>query len=818
MIFGRDWTKTMAKGKWFGALAMTSSLALVSGMALAQTQQVRHLTEAERLVLPIADAPNKAVVNPDVMKSKPEFPLPISAPEGAPNIVLIMTDDVGFGASSAFGGPVPTPNLARLANTGLKYTNFHTTGMCSPSRASLLTGRNHHKVATGSLTNFAGGFPGYTAFMPRTAASVGRILKENGYSTAFIGKHHNVPAGQSSLSGPFDHWPSGFGFEYFFGFLGSTADQWRPILYRNNSFVPDAENSELLDKRFADDAIRWIHNQKAATPEKPFLLYLAPGTAHAPHQAPAAVVEKFKGKFDAGWETIQRETLERQKELGIVPASTNLPAWPKDLPRWESLSEDEKTINRRYMEVFSAMLNYQDEQIGRIFDELDRMGLSDETMIIWIVGDNGSDAAAGFNGVISETGDVFGKPATVKDQLANLPEAGGKHAQWNYSSAWAYAMNTPFRYYKQVGSHFGGVKNGMVLSWPKHITQFGIRDQFQHITDITPTILAAAQVPAPDIVDGVNQISMDGSDLSYAFGNSERETNHPIQYFEMLGNRAIYANGLMASTVPQKMPWNMQGEDSDTDTSQTYKWALYDLTQDVNQTRDISRERPDDLRRLKNIFDSEARKYGVYPIDDRTGYERLSLMSELYGTKRKDFEYWGSDISIPADNGPPIYNRSFTISAEVKDSEQASGVLVASGSEFGGWFFSMDKGRPLITVSLSPLAEDKWELRSPVPVPDGQATITFRFAYDGGGLQKGGVLSIAIDDTDVAQGRVERTARFGAGWETFDVGLDRGAHPSGDSNIRGPFEGHIRKVTISVGDAGARQPAPSLTSREAARN
>ena len=458
------------------------------------------------------------------------FPAIPTAPEGAPNILLVLTDDVGFGAASAFGGPVPTPNLERLARDGLRYNRFHTTAMCSPTRAALLTGRNHHAVGTGTLTDFALGAPGYDAMIPRSAATIARLLQDNGYNTAFIGKHHNVPKGPFSSSGPYDYFPTKLGFDHFFGFIGSDTDQWRPTLYRDTTRIIDEKPpTRLLDERFADDAIHWIHQQKAAAPDKPFFIYFAPGSAHTPHQAPADWIKRFRGQFAQGWDKLRTQTLQRQKAMGVVPAQTSLPGRPVYIPAWQSLSPEEQAFQQRQMEVFAAQLAFQDAQFGRIVDELHRMGVSDNTLIIFIEGDNGPDSAGSPAGAIGEATEIANRRLGQAEHARHIDQLGGPHSHSNYSTGWALAMSTPFPYYKQIASHLGGTRNGAVFSWPSRITEGGIRSQYHHVIDIFPTILHAAGITAPNIVDGVAQQAIDGIDMTYSFADSKAPDRRTTQ-------------------------------------------------------------------------------------------------------------------------------------------------------------------------------------------------------------------------------------------------------------------------------------------------
>jgi arylsulfatase len=732
-----------------------------------------------------------------------DYPALPRAPRGAPNILLVMTDDVGFGAASAFGGPVPTPNLERLAAHGLKYTRFHTTAMCSPSRAALLTGRNSHAVGVGSLTDFPMGAPGYTGQMPKSAATIAKVLLQNGYNTAMFGKHHDVPHGPFAGAGPFDYLPNGLGFEYFFGFVGSGTDQWHPALWRNSQRIDEA--GPILDQRLADEAIGWIHQQKGAAPDKPFFIYYAPGSAHTPHQAPPEWIARFKGKFDGGWEAARVETLSRQKAMGLVPSTVQLPAWPADLPHWADIPPQEKAFQARTMETFAAELAFQDAQFGRMLDELQRMGQLDNTLVVFVEGDNGPDAAGSPNGALAEGGEISNRRLSPQEHWQTLDLIGGPRANSNYGSGWAQAMATPFPFYKQVASHLGGTRNGLVVSWPGHVPQGGIRGQYGHLTDIYPTLLAAAGIAAPAQVDGVTQQPVDGVDMSYSFADPAAKDRHTVQYYEMLGNRAIYADGWLAATNPQREPWKMfASADAAVNKAPGYSWGLYDLTRDFNQTRDLAAKYPDRLARLKSLFEEQAARFNVNPINDRTDLQRVLSWTRAYGAPRSHYDYWGKGIQLDIDVAPPIAARAFTVTAEVRG---GNGVLAATGSSMGGWSFAIRNGHPAVHHALTLMPADQFDLVSPQAVdPAKPAKIAFDFDYDGGGLGKGGTVSIAIDGRTVASGRIEHsilTADPHA--ESFDIGLDSGVRVSDRDDEPARFTGALDHLAFDLGPIGQKR-------------
>ena len=767
----------------FGRLAATC----VSVLALAHAMQVG------------ASTPNVAA--PSSVPSQ-GYPAIAKAPAGAPNILLVLTDDVGFGAASTFGGPVPTPNLDRLAAQGLKYNQFHTTAMCSPTRAALLTGRNHHAVNMGSLTDFPQPEPGYNGMMPKSAATVAEVLRENGYNTAFLGKHHDMPHGPFSSAGPRDFWPTSMGFEYFFGFLGSDTDQWRPTLYRNSLRVIDDKLEPILDQRMVDEAIGWIHQQKAADPDKPFFLYFAPGSAHTPHQAPADWIARFRGKFAGGWEEAARQTLSRQKAMGLVPKNTQLPVWSADIPKWSSLRPEERALQERMMEAFAAQLSFQDAQFGRILDELDRMGQRDNTLIVFVEGDNGPDSAGSPEGSLAEASEHANRRLTPAERWTRIDAIGGPLVHSNYGTGWAQAMSTPFPFYKQIASHLGGTRNGAVISWPKGIAQTGLRTQYHHVIDVFPTLLHAAGVEAPAQVDGLPQQPVDGVDMTYSFANPAAPSDRKVQYYEMLGNRAIYADGWMASTTPQRRPWQMaSGPSDDANLAPDYKWELYNLKIDFNQTHDLAKANPKQLARMQQLFDVEARRNHVYPLDDRTGIARSGSAVRAYVPARSHYEYWGKGISLPGDVAPPLGGRAFRVSADVTIGD---GVLAAVGSNLGGWSFGVENGHPAVHHGLSALVSDQFSLIAPGALPPGQtARLDFDFDYAGGGFGKGGIVRIFVDGKQVAEKPLERSMVIQDGFnENFDVGFDGGvpvAETPGRSNA---YTAELRKLTVDLGPPG----------------
>src|SRR5262245_44760302 len=634
-------------------------------------------------VLPVPDPPFRGVIGRTAKDSKPDFPKAVTAPAGAPNVLLIMTDDTGFGAASTFGGPIPTPVLDRLAKSGLRYNQFHTTALCSPTRAALLTGRNHHSVGMANITEFATGYPGYTSVMPKSAGTVGNILEDNGYNTAWFGKHHLVPEWMQGPGGPFDQWAAGLGFEYFYGFLGGDTDQYHPALFENNRAVlpPFGDPNYILIRDLSDRAIEWIHIQRATAPGKPFFLYFAPGNSHAPHQASKEWIAKFKGQFDQGWDKVREETLKRQIAQGIAPAGTVLTPRPTEIPAWDSLSPDQKQVYARMMEVYAATVAQSDHEIGRVLDVLEASGQLDNTLVVFLEGDNGASAEGTLQGTTNEISAQFA-PESVEFLVSMMDELGSDRTYNHYPVGWAHAMDTPFQWTKQVASHFGGTRNGLVVSWPRRIKAAGgIRSQFHHVIDVVPTVLEAAGIQAPRMLNGTEQKPIEGVSMVYTFDDARAPTRHTTQYFEMTANRALYHDGWIASTTPARMPWQTIGLVPGPD---EFKWELYNLAEDYSQAHDVAKENPKKLAELQALFLKEAAKYNVLPLDssfaDRMDPE--TRPNPMRG--QTEFAYYPGMIRIPLANGPDTMSKSFRITADVEiPNGGAEGVLATAGGRFG---------------------------------------------------------------------------------------------------------------------------------------
>jgi len=767
-----------------------------SSTAEAKTQAPGQF---DRTVLPILPHPFAGVVDTNASQSKPDFPVEVSAPAGAPNVLLIMTDDVGYGAASTFGGPVATPVMDMLAASGLRYNEFHTTALCSPTRAALITGRNHHNVASGVITEFATGFDGYNSLVPKSAASVGEILKDNGWNTGWWGKMHNVPDWKSSTSGPFDLWPNGLGFEYFYGFLGGDANQWRPALYENTNPIEPylGKPNYILNEDLADNCIAYIRKHNSVSPQKPFFAYYCTGTGHAPHHASKDWIDKYKGKFDQGWDKIREETLERQKKAGVIPQNTKLTARNANLPAWESLTADQKKLFAREMEVYAGALSQADYNIGRVIEAVKETGQLDNTIIIYIMGDNGASAEGTYLGTTNEVATAGnGVIEDMPFMMTQYDKLGSKYVYNHYSYGWALAMDAPFQWTKQVASHFGGTRNGMVISYPKKIKdRGGIRSQFHHVIDIVPTILDLCGVPIPTRVNGVDQKPMDGVSMTYTFDSANAPSKRSTQYFEMQGNRAIYHDGWVAATTPYRMPWQTMGGVSKYP-SRDFKWELYHVADDFSEADDIAGKNPEKLKELQELFYSEAKKNNVLPLDGSMA-ERVDPAIRPSLTKGRDhFEYYEGAVRIPEGSAPNFKNQSWTITADVDGG--SNGVLATMGGYFGGIALLVKNNKPMFIYRLSNQPKHLTRVEGTKTLTPGKHVISADFKYDGGGTGKGATVILSVDGNKVGEGKIGATvgARFSLD-ETWDIGLDTGTPLDFDTyDVPFKFNGKINKVTV----------------------
>jgi arylsulfatase A-like enzyme len=787
--------------------------------------------------LPPPDPKFGGVIKEKATESKAWWPPRVVPPKGAPNVLLIMTDDSGFGAPSTFGGVVPTPALDRIAKSGLRYTNFHSTSLCSPSRAALITGRNHHVAGFGVVGEIATGFPGYDSVIRKENGTIGAILKENGYATSWFGKDHNTPFYQATQAGPFDQWPNGMGFEYFYGFVGGDTSQWQPNLYRNTTAIYPFEGSPgwNLTTAMADEAIQYMKQLKEIAPDKPFLVYYVPGGTHSPHHPTPEWIKKISDLhlFDNGWNKLRETIFANQKRLGIMPPNAQLTPWPKDLPEWESLSWEEKKLFIKQADVFGAYLAYTDYEIGRVIQGVEDLGELDNTLIIYIAGDNGASAEGMLNGTPNEFTTFNGIPVPVKDQFLWYEFWGSERTFPHFAAGWSWALDTPFKWMKQVASHFGGTAQGMAMSWPGHINDAGgIRRQFHHLIDIVPTILEATGIPAPDMLNGIQQRPMDGVSMAYTWdkANANAPSRHTTQYFEMLGNRAIYHDGWLAATTPATLPWELSNAPPP-DVISGYKWELYNVGDlqkgDLTEFDDLAAKMPEKLKQMQDIFYAEAKKYDVLPLDNTTLQRWNGPKPNLTGG-RKVFTYSGVLTSVPNSGAPSILNRSYTITAEVTIPEGgAEGMIVTDGGRFGGYGlflskgeFGVGRGKPVFLYNLLDLKRTAWE------GPDlsaGKHTIVFDFKSDGPGLGKGGTGVLSIDGKEVARNSMEHTTPITFPEdETFDIGSDTRtglALLEYRYDVPFKFTGTINKLTFNLGiqqlTAEERKQLPSIADRVA---
>jgi len=767
--------------------------------------------------LPPPPPPFGGEINVNAAESKPWWPARVVPPKGAPNVLLIMTDDVGFGAASTFGGVIPTPAMDRIAQMGLRYTQFHSTALSSPTRAALITGRNHHSVGFGQISEMATGYPGYDSFIGRDSATIGRILKDNGYATSWFGKNHNTPAFQASQVGPFDQWPIGMGFEYFYGFVGGDTSQWQPNLFRQTTAIYPyvGKPGWNLTTAMADDAIGHMKMLNEVDPAKPFFVYYVPGGTHAPHHATPEWIKKISDMhlFDKGWNDLRETIFAKQKKLGVVPQDAKLTPWPDDLlKKWDALTADEKKLFIRQVDVYAAYLAYTDHEIGRVIQAVQDMGKLDNTMIVYISGDNGSSAEGSPNGTPNEIAQFNGVEVPVADQLKFFYDAWGSDKTYNHMAVgWTWAFDTPYKWTKQVASHLGGTRQGMCIAWPGHINDAGgIRNQFHHVIDIVPTILEATGLPAPDVVDGIAQKPIEGVSMAYTFdkANANAPSKHRTQYFEMFGNRGIYHDGWYANTRPITAPWMLVATPPQ-DVMNSYQWELYDLTKDWTQNDDVAAANPGMLKGMQQLFMMEATKYQVFPLDNSLA-SRMVTPRPSVTAGRNVFTYSGELTGVPLGDAPSLIAASYTITADVEvPADGGEGVLATQGGRFAGWGFYLLKGKPVFTWNLVDLKRDRWAGQE--ALAPGKHTLVFDFKYDGlgfgtlafndmSGLGRSGTGVLKVDGKEVATQKMERTVPTILQWdETFDIGADTGT-PVDDKDYQIPFKftGKLAKLTIKI--------------------
>jgi arylsulfatase len=756
--------------------------------------------DMDRSVLPIPEPKAPVSKELDVRNAQMPERFQVEAPVGAPNVVIVLIDDLGFGVPGSFGGPVPMPTLDKLAQNGLRYNNFHTTALSSPTRAALKSGRNHHQVNMAYITEMATGYPGATGQVPSRAAPLAETLRLNGYATAAFGKWHETAAWEASVAGPFDRWPTRQGFDKFYGFLGGETNQWAPFLYNGTAVVelPDDPNYHFMTD-MTEQARAWIKYQKALTPDKPAFVYFAPGAVHAPHHVPKEWIAKWDGKFDQGWDKLREETLARQIEMGVVPAGTQLAPKPDALKDWDQLSADEQRLFAHQAEVFAAFVDYTDHEIGRMLAAFDEVGQRDNTLVIYIAGDNGTSGEGGQNGMFNEYTYFNGVQEKVTDMLKLLDQWGGPETYPHMAAGWALALDAPFGWMKQVPSDFGGTRNGMVVSWPQGIAAKNeIRSQFGHVIDIAPTVLQAVGLPQPTMVNGVEQIPMAGVSLAYTFDDATARERHSTQYFEVAGNRAIYHEGWYARTI-HKAPWERKPRRTLQDNS---AWQLYDVRSDFSLANDLAAQNPEKLAELQALFLEEAAKYGVLPMDDRV-FERLDPAA----VGRPDLMAGRSSLTLAEGMAGMtegvfinVKNRSKTITAEIEVPEgAANGTILAQGGRFGGWSLYVKDGVPAYDYNF--LGLQRTSIAGAAKLPPGKATLEFVFDYDGGGPGKGGMGTLLVNGQKVAEGHIEHTqAGIFSADETADVGIDLGTPvvEAIGAEAKSRFTGRIPQVTVEV--------------------
>ena len=778
------------KKSLLSTLAMTVMLTTVS-----YAQQ-----NINREILPIVEPEAKTYTELDVRNTKPPKQFKVTAPKEAPNVVIILIDDLGIGATNTFGGPIKTPTMDKLASNGLRYNNMHTTALCSPTRMALKTGRNHHTCNTGSIMETATAYPGNTGALSPSVAPLAEMLRLNGYSTAAFGKWHETAAWETSISGPFDRWPTRQGFDKFYGFIGGETDQWAPLIYDGTKKInPPKMDNYHFTTDMTNQAINWVKAQQSMTPDKPFFVYFSTGAVHAPHHVSKEWSDKYKGQFDKGWDEVREETVKKMKSIGIIPENTNLAPKPEDIKDWDKLSDNERKLFARQAEVFAGFMEMTDYEVGRLIDAIDEIGEMDNTLIVFIAGDNGTSAEGGMVGMYNEMTYFNGVEEKVEDLIPLMDDWGLENTFPHMAAGWAVAFDAPFTWTKQVASDFGGTRNGMIIHYPQGITgKNEIRTQFSHVIDIAPTILELTGLPEPKVVNGVPQTPIEGTSLAYSFNDAKAAERHNIQYFEMFGNRALYNNGWYARTI-HRAAWennNLPPLDEDV-------WDLYNVREDFSLTNNLASKYPEKLEYMKSLFMAEAEKYHVLPIDDRT-IERTNAeiagRPDLLGDRKSLTLYEGME-GMMENTFMNIKNKSFSVTAELDIPEGgANGVILSQGGRFGGWSVYMKDGKPEFTYNF--LGLERYVISSTKKLDKGNVTIKYDFVYDGDGLGKGGEMVIYINGKKSTSGRVEKTQPFiFSADETADVGLDNQT-PVAEGIGYGPtetnFTGKINKVIVAI--------------------
>jgi arylsulfatase len=785
-------TALLATGAILGWLAASGRLA---GPTFAQDKGPP--AKATGTQLPKPDPDFKGKVGETFKDSTPSYPQPVKAPKGAPNVLLILLDDVGFGMCSTFGGPVPTPHLQKLADNGLKYTRFHTTALCSPTRGALLTGRNHHSCGTGVIIEMGTGYPGYTGIIPRSTALVSEMLRDNGYATAMFGKWHNTPKPDISPAGPFDRWPTGLGFDYFYGFNQGETHQFYPVIYRNTKWVPQPKSPEQgyhFTADMTDEAIAWTRNIRAANRDKPWFVYFSTSGVHAPHHAPQTYRDKYKGKFDYGWDKQRELTHAKQLEMAIIPKGTKLTARPEGIPSWESRSADEKKVYSRLMENYAGYMEYTDAEVGRYIESLASSGELENTLVMYVVGDNGASAEGGLEGTFSEIASLLGTQLGLASTLKRIDDIGGPTSEPHVPVGWAWAMDTPFQWTKQVASHFGGTRNPMVVHWPKGIKAKGeTRTQFHHVIDVVPTILEACKVAEPKVVNGIPQKPIEGVSMVYTFDAANAKSRRMTQYFELATNRAIYQDGWVACSR-YGVPWATAGRGDDFVKA---PWELYNIDEDYSEANDLAAKNPDKLKELQARFVEEAKKYDVFPLDPRFS-ERLDPKLRVSGAPPTSWSYFGNDVWLPEPIGPQLFPRAHTITAELTVPKAgAEGVVTCAGSFSAGWSLYIKDKKPQFRYQAFELADVT--IPGTIEIPEGKVTLKTEFTPDPASKTFGGTLKLFVNGKPAGEGKLMRTF-FRHGLEPFEVGRDSITAIDPAYREKGEFEftGKIDKVAFEL--------------------
>jgi arylsulfatase len=791
----------VAASAFFGWLCASDRLA----NALAQNQM------AGGTQLPKPDPEFQGKVADTYKDSTPNYPQPAKAPKGSPNVLLILLDDVGFGMCSTFGGPVPTPNMDKLANNGLRYTRFHTTALCSPTRAALLAGRNHHSVGTGVIIECGTGYPGYTGIIPRTAALVPEILRDNGYATAMFGKAHNTPEPEISPAGPFDRWPTGQGFDYFYGFNQGETSQYYPVLYRNTTAVNAPKTPEQgyhFTEDMTDEAIAWTRNVRAGDRDKPWFVYFSTGAAHAPHHAPPDWRAKFAGKFDHGWDNQREITFEQQKRTGVIPANAKLTPRPSEIPSWDAQPADAKKVYCRLTENYAAYMAHADFNIGRLIDSLETSGELNNTLVMYVVGDNGPSAEGGLEGTFNEVASLIGFNPGLASIIKRIDQIGGPESEPHVPVGWAWAMATPFQWTKQVASHLGGTRNPMIVHWPKGVKTKGeLRTQYHHVIDVVPTILDCCGVPEPKVVNGIPQKPIQGVSMRYSFDDANAKGRRTTQYYEMFVNRGIYHDGWLACSR-FGVPWSVAGKEGD---FLKAPWELYKLDADFSQADDLAAQNPAKLEELQGMFLEEARKYDVFPLDPRLS-ERLDSRNRIAGEPKTTWTYYGNNVRLPEPIGPIVYPNSHTITAELTIPEGGcEGVIACAGGVSGGWSLYVRDGKPAYHYNFADF--ETYDVNARDPLPAGKATLKLEYESKGmrprSTIAAGARVKLSVNGRLAAQGETDN-AMFRHGVEPFEIGRDSISPVNAAYKGKGDFafSGRIDKIQFDVGavKVGAAQP------------